>query len=322
MNDSRKVLITGAPGFLGCYLRQEMEEIGCDVYTLSRSSTGPGRHVRCDLAGADAPPRFDSAFQWVVHAAGKAHVVPKTESERQSFYDVNVKGTETLLKALERAPGKPKAMVFISSVAVYGRETGEMIDEDAPLLASDPYGKSKIQAEELVLNWGRKHDVIVGVARLPLVAGADPPGNLGDMIRAIRRGCYFRVGNGSAQRSWVWAADVAHILSKIAQIGGVFNLSDGCHPAMADIEDGLARLMGKGPVKSIPVWLAKSLALAGDVLNGAGVCFFPFNTRRMKKMNQSLTFSDQKARRLMGWNPTNVIHRMDEVFLESCNTRG
>ena len=57
----------------------------------------------------------------VIHAAGKAHSVPKTAFEKQQFYDINVLGTQNLLAGFEKI-GLPKQFVFISSVAVYEKK--------------------------------------------------------------------------------------------------------------------------------------------------------------------------------------------------------
>ena len=66
-------------------------------------------------------PVLDKHYDVVLHACGKAHVVPKTEAEKQAFFDVNYQGTVNLCSALEKV-GVPKALVFISTVAVYGCE--------------------------------------------------------------------------------------------------------------------------------------------------------------------------------------------------------
>jgi len=64
-----------------------------------------------------------------------------------------------IVKALENA-GIPRVIVFISTVAVYGCEFGENIDEDHPLKGDSPYAKSKIMAETYLTEWCQKHDVI------------------------------------------------------------------------------------------------------------------------------------------------------------------
>src|ERR1019366_8633382 len=152
----------------------------------------------------------------VIHAAGKAHSVPKTDIEKQKFWDVNVVGTANLLKGIEKS-GMPKSFIFISSVAVYGKENGILICEDEPLSAKDSYGLSKIAAEKLILEWCEKKHVICSILRLSLIAGPNPPGNLNAMIRGISKGYYFNIAGGKAKKSIVLAEDVAKIIPKVAE---------------------------------------------------------------------------------------------------------
>ena len=80
------------------------------------------------------------------------------------------------------------------------------------MLGGTPYADSKIQAEELLREWGKLNNVNMLILRLPLLVGENPPGNLGSMIRAIKKGYYFRIGDGSARRSMVLAEDIAEVV--------------------------------------------------------------------------------------------------------------
>ena len=73
-----------------------------------------------------------------MHIAGKAHSVPKTEQEAQTFFDVNLRGTQNLVKGLERLDTLPRAFLFISTVAVYGVDQGTNISETHPLKGDTP----------------------------------------------------------------------------------------------------------------------------------------------------------------------------------------
>ena len=88
-------------------------------------------------------------METVIHLAGKAHIVPRTNEEIKTFYDVNYQGTVNLCKSLELV-GIPKSFIFVSTVAVYGCEEGENIDETHPLNGTTPYAKSKIMAEKFL----------------------------------------------------------------------------------------------------------------------------------------------------------------------------
>jgi nucleoside-diphosphate-sugar epimerase len=129
-----KVLLTGSSGFLGKIILAHLTDD--EVFTIGRSC--PHNSVDLTKSIPDLP-----YCQLVIHAAGKAHLVPKTNIQKSEFFKVNVLGTENLLKGLDKLPKMPQAFVFISSVAVYGKSIGDMIDERTPLEATDAYGLRK-----------------------------------------------------------------------------------------------------------------------------------------------------------------------------------
>lgn len=168
----KKLLFTGASGFLGFNIRHILEK-SYDVHTIGLTDDDD---IKINMA-KEVPP-INTHYDVVLHTAGKAHVVPRMEDEKQVFFDVNYQGTVNLCKALEKA-GVPKSLVFISTVAVYGCEFGELITEEHPLEGDLPYAKSKIMAEEF------------GILRPTLLAGKNTPGNLGAMVNGIRKGFYL-----------------------------------------------------------------------------------------------------------------------------------
>jgi len=287
-------LLTGASGFLGKYIFDFLKQSNSKTITLGRASFN---NIICDLSSTI--PFFPTQIDIVVHAAGKAHIVPKTEAERKDFFDVNLHGTENLCAALEKLETKPRSFVFISTVAVYGVETGENISEAHPLAGNTPYALSKIQTEYFLQNWCSKHAVKLSILRLPLIAGKNPPGNLGAMIRGIRSGKYFNIDGGSAKKSIVMAEDVAKCIPTIAEHAGIYNLTDGYHPSFAELSATIAKQMGKPSPKNIPGWVAKSIALVGNILGSKA----PINTDKLKKITAPLTFDDTQAQTRFGWKP-------------------
>jgi nucleoside-diphosphate-sugar epimerase len=287
-----KVFLTGATGFLGKYLLAELNAQKIQVDTIGRTAENT---YQCDLSNDILTLPSDASYDMVVHNAGKAHFIPQNEAEGKVFFDVNVGGTEKLLDAILSLKNKPKCIVFVSTVAVYGLELGENIDETAPLLGNSPYAKSKIMAEDMIQTWCASNGVNCVILRLPLVVGENAPGNLGAMEKAIRKGYYFRLGTGNARRSMVNAVDVAKLIPSLIEMNGVYNLTDGLHRSFAEMDTFLAQKYGKS-VKKIPVWMGKWAAKLGDFIPG-----FPLNTYRLGKLEQSLTFNDNKARRELNW---------------------
>lgn len=290
-------LITGANGFLGKYIADAVSNLNFRTLGLS------GCDYNVDLS--TKVPEFTETFSKVIHAAGLAHIQPESKKSDQRFFEVNEIGTANLLKGLEKLPQLPQSFIFISTVAVYGLDEGENIDEYTPLLGNTPYALSKIKAEELILQWGAKHNVKTLILRLPLIVGKNPPGNLGSMIRAIKMGYYFGIGDGSARRSMILAEDVAAFVSVGTGISGIYNLTDGQHPSIRDVEKTLATRLNR-KIKHIPVQLVRGAAKAGDYLR-----FLPINTLRYKKLNSTLTFSDEKARYELNWNPRPVLNHIE-----------
>lgn len=292
----KKTLVTGATGFLGKYIVNDLSEKAI-ISSLSRTSGDYKFSLEFQI------PEFNESFDIVIHNAGKAHIVPKTIEEEQAFFQVNVQGTQNLLYGIERSGILPNSFIFISSVAVYGIDQGESINENSPLLAKDPYGLSKIKAEQLVIDWCNKNNVVCTILRLPLLVGVNPPGNLGAMIKGIQKGYYFNIVGGQARKSMVLANDVARILLKVAEIGGIYNLTDGFHPNFYELSNAIAKQNRKTNPFNLPFFIAKTIALLGDFIGAK----FPLDSNKLNKITSDLTFEDTKARKVLEWKPNNVL---------------
>ncbi len=289
-----RIILTGSNGFLGKAIYQHFSAE--TVFRLGRT-TG---EVVADLEN-DLPAL--PAVDLVIHAAGKAHSVPRTAAERDSFRNINVEGTRRLLAALQQSASLPKYFVFISSIAVYGLEKGTLIDEQHPLAATDAYGSSKVEAEALVAEWCEAHGVVCSILRLPLLAGPNPPGNLRAMINGIRKGYYFDINVPHVQKSMVLIDDVAIFIEQVYRIGGTFNLTDGYHPTFREISNLIAQQLHQKKPLVISYPLIKAVAFLGDFLGPK----FPLNRKKLDKMTNRLTFTDQKARTTVGWQPRAVL---------------
>lgn len=293
----KKLLFTGASGFLGYNILPILHKEYETVHTM-----GLGQEDDIKINLAKEVPAINTHYDIVLHACGKAHVVPRTPEEEKAFYDVNYEGTRNLCAALEKA-GVPKALVFISTVAVYGCESGELITEEHPLNGDTPYSKSKIMAEEFLTKWCSENGVVLGILRPSLLAGKNAPGNLGAMVNGVRKGFYMNIAGGKVTKSVLMAEDIARILPLVAEKGGIYNVCDTRQPSFGELSVSVARQLGKRNPISIPYWMAWCMAKVGDLLGSKA----PINSYKLSKMTESLTFSNEKARRDLGWEPLDVL---------------
>lgn len=293
----KKLLFTGASGFLGHNTLPLFYNMYDVVHTIG---LGDEDDIKFNLA-KEVPP-INTYYDVVLHACGKAHVVPKTESEKQAFYDVNYQGTVNLCTALEKV-GAPAALIFISTVAVYGCEYGDLITEEHPLEGTSPYADSKIKAEKYLVEWCSKNGVKLGILRPSLLAGKNAPGNLGAMVNGIRKGFYMNIAGGKVIKSILMAEDIARLVPLLEEKGGIYNICDTRQPSFGEISESVARQLGKGKPLSIPYWMAWGMAKVGDLLGNRA----PINSYKLEKMMKSLTFSNEKARRELGWEPMDVL---------------
>lgn len=297
LNSQTMILLTGHSGFLGTAIKNKFLQPGESLFLVGRNSDSD---LKINLA--DEIPSFKEShyFHSVIHVMGKAHSVPKTDKEKQEFFEVNENATLNLLKGLGKLKQKPKQFVFISTVAIYNCESGSNIKEEHAnstgfeIAKASPYALSKRNAEHHIIKWCEANACNALIFRLPLIFGENAPGNLGAMECAIKKGYYFRIGSGSAQRSIVYLEDVANtIVNLTGNESGIYNLVSE-NKSYREIEEYFAQKHNKR-IKSLPSWLVKLAAKVGDIIPG-----FPINTYRLTKLENSLTFDGSKWKELKG----------------------
>lgn len=290
----KSLLFTGSAGFVGKNILHRLGRI-YNISTLDKISADILIDISTEI------PKIDKDFDLVLHAAGKAHSIPYSEKDIKEFYSINYQGTRNLCAGLEKSK-LPHSFIFISTVAVYGREYGELITEDCPLNAETPYGKSKIQAEEYLLEWCDRKNILLTILRPSLLAGKNPPGNLGTMIEGIAKGRYVSIAGGKAKKSIAMVDDISHLIPCCEKASGIFNLCDSHNPTFRELEQVIALQLKKPLPINIPLWSAKCLAKIGDIVN-----LNLINTEKLKKMTQSLTFSNKKIQRELNFSPSDVL---------------
>jgi len=180
-------LVTGAAGFVGARLCGALAQRVRVRALLRQGVAGPwSESVVADLTTGvpgDATEGVDTIF----HLAGRTHAVDESGGDEGSYRAVNVEGTRALLERAREAG--VRRFVFTSSVKAIG-EGGETVDDDTLPRPNSAYGRTKLEAERIVLEGGYVPEAVV--LRPSLVYGAGVKGNLHNMIAAIDGGRFTR----------------------------------------------------------------------------------------------------------------------------------
>lgn len=294
-----EILFTGSNGFVGRNIIDKFK-INDNVFSLGRSNSF------YDIDLANSIPLIEHKFDLVIHAAGIAHVMSNSIADDQSIYYSNINATKNLLKSLN---GKhiPTSFVFLSSVAVYGLEEGSKIDESYDLKGQTGYARSKIECENIIINWCKINNVTCTILRLPLLVGPGAKGNLGSLIKSIRMNTYFNILGNEAKKSMLHVSDIYNFIKLSYSKGGIYNLTDGLDPSIIVFTNRLALILGKQKLLNVPFYFIKFISRFGDLFGNK----FIINSNKLNKLTATLTFSNTKAVTTFDWKPISVIDNIN-----------
>ncbi len=282
MTQPRKVLVTGAAGFIGSTLVERLlaegrELVGLDSFDPYYPEEQKLRNLalaldhqafrleRCDIRDAERVGRLfaDEAFEGVVHLAALAGVRPSLERPA-AYADVNVHGTAVVLEAATRC-GSPR-IVFASSSSVYGeREQGPFLETDPVERPISPYAATKRAGELVAHTFHHAHGLAVTCARIFTAYGPRQRPDLAvrKFAERMRRGDPLPIyGDGSSLRDFTFVDDLADGLLRAldTDLGfAILNLGAGRQVSVLEIVKRLEEELG---VSARIDWLPRQI---GDV---------------------------------------------------------
>lgn len=266
MEATMKCLVTGATGAVGPRLVEVLHKAGWQVRVLvrQRPSLGllPDRVEHClgDVADPVAVGAAVTGMDVVFHLAALLHIINSANPPpelRQAYERTNVDGTRNVVEAALAAG--VQRVVFFSTIAVYGYNSGRLVDETMLPCPDTFYGQTKQAAEELVLSAQRSDGRPLGVVLRPgAVYGARVKGNYRLLLGLLRRGWFLPIGNGRNRRTLIHDRDLAQAALLVAThpdaAGGVFNVTDGRIHEMRDIIAAMCAALGRQPPRfALPV---------------------------------------------------------------------
>jgi nucleoside-diphosphate-sugar epimerase len=290
-----KCVVTGAAGFIGSHLCEELLAQGHRVTGLdafipyypravkernqARALHHPGYSFHAvDLRSDPLEPLLADA-EVVFHLAAMPGLV-RSWTDFDGYWTCNVLATQRLLEALVRAGGRPRRLLYASTSSVYGRFGSG--DETLPVKPVSPYGVTKLAAEHLCRAYAEAHGLPVVALRYFSVYGPRQRPDMGyhRFIQALLRDEPVVVyGDGQQVRGNTYVADcVAATLAAVeARPGETYNVGGGETATVWEILGHLEALAGR------PAKVRQQPARAGD---------------------QRYTFADTtRLRAHLGWEP-------------------
>lgn len=276
--------------------------------------------ARIHSAGAHAEAlsrtmRSDGLPEWtlnrpaqvVIHAAARVHVMDdKAADPLSAFRKVNVEGTLNLARCAIKA--KVKRFVFVSSVKVNGEVTSGTAFSAADIPApSDPYGISKWEAEQSLLDLAQSSGLEVVIVRPPLVYGPGVSANFLRLMKLVKIQVPLPFGAIYNRRSMVAIDNLVDLLWVCAQHeaapGRVFMASDDCDVSTPQLLRMLAAAMGRRSIL---------LPVPSAILSGVAKCVGLGGTVDRLIDSLQVDISDTKSR--LGWRPA---MSMDEALAKT-----
>lgn len=292
--ERKRVLLTGATGFLGSHLARRLVRCGASVHLIKRRSSGIFRleDVADVLTVHEADLVEDGRIrecvrsirpQIVFHCAADRNVANDIRLI-SGMINVNVKGTMNLLEALSEQGGELECFVNTGSSDEYGDGPAPFCEtqKESPV---SPYAASKVAANYFSLMMWKSRKVPVVILRPFLTHG---PYQSTDMfIPSLIRHCLakrdFPMSTGEQTREVHYVDDVVNAFLLAASnrnaIGHIFNIGNGIEFAVRDIADMIVRLMGN-PIRLLPGSVPRRPGEAVRMVSGSS-----------------------KIRDLLGWKP-------------------
>lgn len=326
----KKILVTGASGFIGTHLIKRLLQDGFSVRALVFShfaKSDVSSHVEVvqgDIRDAQFMKEAARDIDTVFHLAGRAHALSEIQQEDSKYHAINVQGTRNLLEAA-RHHGVQR-FIFFSSVKVMGEETEGCVDESAEPHPLTAYGRSKLEAEKLVLNYGERYGFHAVCLRLSLVYGEGNKGNLTRMIQAVDRGFFPPLQNITSYRSMVHVSNVveaAILASQKSQANGMcYIVADVAPYATFEIYEMILRALGRDiPRWHIPLKILRFAGLFGDCIGRLRGRRFIFDSEVLKKMTDTAWYSPEKISRDLGFRPTLTIQQTLPEIINWCRRK-
>ncbi len=304
----KKVLVTGAGGFIGSHLVEELVKRGADVrvFIKNNSSEDIGNLEKLtkdifekvevvfgDIQNSENVKKAVYEMNLVFHLGSLISVADSYKNPRE-YMNVNAIGTLNILEASKEY--KTEKIVIASTSEVYGNGGNKIIDENFPLNPRSPYAASKIASEKIAESFYYSYNLPVSIIRLFNVFG--PRQSIKPLIPAVInhgiRNEKMQITDLNSKRDFVYINDVVDAFIKTAESdksnGETINIGSGTASSIKTILEVLSKILEKDLFKYVEL---------GNLEN---------------KDEKLLICDNKKAKKLLNWEPK---YSLEEGLLKS-----
>ena len=231
----KNVLITGGAGYIGSHVTETLLKKNKKVFLVDNLSTGhkklinkKAKFFKLDIANKRGIKKIIEKYKIdsIIHLA--AHlIIGEGQKKPKKYYKNNVLGTKKLMEACKNST--VKNFIFSSTAAIY-KEGQYKVSENSIIKPKSVYGKTKIKAENLIINFAKKNKINYGILRYFNIAGASPSGKIGlinkksdhlfknfssEIMKKRPKlkiyGSDYKTKDGSCIRDFIHVSDIAQI---------------------------------------------------------------------------------------------------------------
>jgi nucleoside-diphosphate-sugar epimerase len=268
--------ITGSTGFVGKNLSSFLYELGYNIRPINlRKNIFKDSIIDCDV---------------IIHLAGIAHDI-KGKYNYNDYYAVNYELTRRLYDLFLQS--NCKTFIFFSTIKAVTDKSSDFITEETSPNPTSDYGKTKLLAEQYIINNPPPPNKKYFIIRPSMIHGEFNKGNLNLLYKFVRARLPWPFGLFKNQRSFCSIDNLTFIINELIMNSriqtGVYNIADSDSISTNELYEIICdTLHYKGNILNVPIIIIKSIATFGSILN------LPFSNNKLQKLTETLLVDNSK----------------------------